>query len=82
MLQIQAGEGDLSRRQAMYEMRGLSFREYLEYEGIHTMKPLTLARVLSEHVGEAMAICGKVKIMPKVQTTSHVPIRYTSTILR
>ena len=28
MLQIESGEGDLSRRQAMYEMRGLSFREY------------------------------------------------------
>jgi uncharacterized protein len=64
MLQIQAGEGDLSRRQAMYEMRGLSFREFLEYEGILTMQPLTLKQLLSDHIGEAMAICGKVKIIP------------------
>jgi len=47
----------------MYEMRGLSFREFLEYEGILTMEPLTLKQLLSEHIGEAMAICGKVKII-------------------
>ena len=34
MLQIEKGEGDLSRRLAMYTMNGISFREYLNFEGI------------------------------------------------
>jgi predicted AAA+ superfamily ATPase len=54
----------MSRRQAIYEMRGLSFREYLEYEGVLTMEPLTLTQLLAEHIGRAMAICEKVKILP------------------
>lgn len=35
VLDIQKGEGDLSRRVLMYQMQGLSFREYLEmFHGI------------------------------------------------
>lgn len=64
MLQIQAGEGDLSRRQAMYEMRGLSFREFLEYEGVFTMKSIDINRLLADHVGLAMEICEKLKVLP------------------
>lgn len=63
MLQIDSSEGDLSRRQTMYEMRGLSFREFLEYEGIMSMQPISLDNLLSNHVDIAMGICEQTKIM-------------------
>lgn len=63
MLQMERSEGDLSRRQTMYEMRGLSFREYLEYEGVLSLEPVTLDYLLANHVGMAMDICGKVKML-------------------
>lgn len=63
MLQLEKSEGDLSRRLTMYEMRGLSFREYLEYEGVMQMPSVTLEQLLSDHVGIAMEICEKTKIL-------------------
>ncbi|MBR1462559.1 MAG: ATP-binding protein [Prevotella sp.] len=63
MLQLERSEGDLSRRLTMYEMRGLSLREYLEYEGVMQMPPVSLEQLLSEHVGIAMDVCGKTKIL-------------------
>lgn len=63
MLQMESSEGDLSRRLTMYEMRGLSFREFLEYEGILQIPPVTLEQLLEEHVGIAMEMCGKTKVL-------------------
>lgn len=63
MLQIDSREGDLSRRQTMYEMRGLSFREFLEYEGKKSMQPISLDYLLSNHVDIAMDICEQTKIL-------------------
>lgn len=63
MLQLEKSEGDLSRRLTMYEMKGLSFREYLEYEGVMQMPSVTLERLLSEHVGIAMEVSEKTKIL-------------------
>lgn len=63
MLQLEKSEGDLSRRLTMYEMRGLSLREFLEYEGIMQMPPVTLEQLLSEHVGIAMKMSEKTKIL-------------------
>ncbi|MBO4720012.1 MAG: ATP-binding protein [Prevotella sp.] len=63
MLQLEKSEGDLSRRLTMYEMRGLSFREFLEYEGIMKISSVTLEQLLSEHVSIAMEISEKAKIL-------------------
>lgn len=50
VLDIQKGEGDLSRRVLMYQMQGLSFREYLEmFHGIKT-PVYTLDEVLAHKV--------------------------------
>lgn len=49
MLQIDRRQGDLSRRQAVYELEGLSFREYLEYEGLITLQPYSLEEILKIH---------------------------------
>lgn len=63
MLQIESGEADLSRRLAMYEMRGLSFREFLEFERVSAMEPVALEQLLFEHEQIAMDICSKAKIL-------------------
>lgn len=63
MLQMESSEGDLSRRLTMYEMRGLSFREFLEYEDIMTLPPISLSELLAEHVSIAMEVCAKTKIL-------------------
>ncbi len=50
VLDIQKGEADLSRRALMYQMQGLSFREFLAlYKDIHT-PPATLNDILSHKV--------------------------------
>ncbi|MBR6445510.1 MAG: ATP-binding protein [Prevotella sp.] len=63
MLQLGKSEGDLSRRLTMYEMRGLSLREFLDYEGIVQMPSVTLEKLLSDHIGIAMEVCEKTKIL-------------------
>lgn len=49
MLEIDHSIADLSRRCLMYSLPGLSFREYLEFQGIK-IKPLSLQEILSEHM--------------------------------
>ena len=63
MLQMESSEGDLSRRLTMYEMRGLSFREFLEYEGIMQLPIITLEQLLADHVSIAMDVCSKIKVL-------------------
>ena len=63
MLQLGSSEADLSRRLTMYEMRGLSFREYLEYENILAVQALSLDDVLQNHVDFAMSVCEQIKVL-------------------
>ena len=56
MLVIDNSKSDLSRRQSMYTLHGLSFREYLEYEGIISLPSMTLEEMLNNHVSYAMDI--------------------------
>ena len=46
IIDISKEEGDLSRRVRMYELPGLSFREYLEYTGAHSQPPLALEDII------------------------------------
>ena len=50
MLQLEAGEGDLSRRLIDYHLPGLSFREYLHFEGIADFPVYSLEDILHRHV--------------------------------
>ena len=63
MLEIDAHEGDLSRRQAMYELRGMSFREYMEFEGVVKQDKLTLEDLLAHHVEIAMDISSRTNVL-------------------
>lgn len=55
---------DLSRRQTVYTLYGMSFREFLSYEGIATLDAITFDDLLSNHVRHAMRITKEVKIAP------------------
>lgn len=64
MLHIDAAAGDLSRRQVLYELRGLSFREFVEYEGVASLSPLQLDYLLSNHVAIATDIYAQFPALP------------------
>ena len=49
LLEIDHSVGDLSRRVSLYTLPGLSFREFLLFEGIDAGVPLTLSDILYSH---------------------------------
>lgn len=55
---------DMSRRQTSYTLYGMSFREYLELEGVFRTEAIPLEKLLKHHVQEAMDIVGKIKVAP------------------
>ena len=63
LLKLDKGRGDLSRRQSIYRLKGLSFREYLEFEGVGRYAPLELGEIVRDHVALASRICSDVKIL-------------------
>ena len=64
MLQIGEGNIDLSRRAGMNVVHGMSFREYLAFEGILSWEKLSLDEVLSRHVEIATEITKKIHVLP------------------
>tara|TARA_R110000868_G_scaffold411409_2_gene703783 strand:+ start:16400 stop:17602 length:1203 start_codon:yes stop_codon:yes gene_type:complete len=49
-IDLTASKTDLSRRVVYYSLKGLSFREYLQFENIAKLEPLTLNQLLQNHV--------------------------------
>lgn len=64
MLRIDRAQGDLSRRQMVYRLDGLSFREYLAFEGLGEFPVLTLDDLLSNHIEAASEVTAKLKVLP------------------
>ena len=67
MLKLNKGEGDLSRRVAMYTMDGLSFREFLMFEGLLRYDRVSLDDVLTRHVPLATEITNRLHILPQFE---------------
>ena len=63
MLEIDHSKVDLSRRQALYTMVGLSFREYLEFEGILAFPAVSLEELLRSHLRIAMSIVSQTSVL-------------------
>lgn len=61
ILKMEQKNGDMSRRQIVYTMRGLSFREYLEFEGIYKHGALPLEEILTSHSRLSASISSKIK---------------------
>lgn len=67
ILRIASGKADLSRRQIEYTLAGMSFREFLEFEGCGSFKAHELDDILKNHVAIADTIVTKIKIVPKFE---------------
>lgn len=61
LLEILNSRSDLSRRALVFDMQGLSFREYLNFNLGTTFKVLELKNVLSDHEEIAINIASQIK---------------------
>lgn len=67
LLHLNSKIADLSRRVAVYEMRGLSFREYLNFTGSYDFTSLELTEILSNHRALASDISSKIKAISEFE---------------
>ncbi|RUA31072.1 MAG: AAA family ATPase [Bacteroidetes bacterium] len=63
LLHLQKAKADLSRRAVMYNMKGLSFREFLNFESGHIFKKYSLEDILENHIQIAIEIKEKIKVL-------------------
>lgn len=63
LLQLNSKIADLSRRIATYELRGLSFREYLNFTGNYGFEAFSLEEILGNHTAAASQIISKVRVI-------------------
>ncbi len=63
LLKLEKKGGDLSRRQTPYFLPGLSFREYLAFEGLANLLPISLTSLLADHVKEARSLRAKLPVL-------------------
>jgi len=63
LLEIDHSKVDMSRRQTLYALNGMSFREYLAYEGVAKFSPISLADLLTRHVSLATDITAQIDVM-------------------
>lgn len=64
LLEIDYSIGDLSRRVSMYQLPGLSFREFLMFEGYEAPEKLQLSDVLYAHETLAPSISARLNVLP------------------
>jgi len=61
LLHIQQAKEDLSRRAVIYDMPGLSFREFLNFELKENFKPFSVQEVFKNHLTLATGIIEKIR---------------------
>ena len=64
ILKMDKGQADLSRRETVYHLKGLSFREFLEYEGLGSFPVVGYDELKESHRKIASRICKDLKIIP------------------
>ena len=64
VLQLTAAQADLSRRQAVYDLKGLSFREFLKFEAGTDYPPMNIEDVITQHRMASLEISRGQKILP------------------
>jgi len=71
MLQMDNTLADLSRRCVFYDMYGMSFREYLEYNGIVKLSRISLDELVTNHVKLALDVTSQTKVLSHFQDYLH-----------
>ncbi len=64
MLEIYKSESDLSRRAVTYELKELSFREFIKFETKQTLPAYPLIEILKNHISIATDILQQIKPIP------------------
>ena len=67
LLQMEMGQADLSRRPRMYDMAGLSLREFLKMNGVANLPVLTIKDIVTRHSEIAADIAAQVKVLPQFE---------------
>lgn len=65
ILEIYNSNADLSRRAVTYNLQGLSFREFLNFENDLNLEPLILEEILRNHQDISGSIVAQIKILPE-----------------
>lgn len=63
LLHLNSKVADLSRRVAVYDLRGLSFREYLNFTGNYVLEVLSLPDILCNHRTLATKISSQIRVI-------------------
>lgn len=63
LLQLNSKVADLSRRVAVYELRGLSFREYLNFTGNYGLKSINFSDILLNHRTITPKITSRIRVI-------------------
>ncbi len=61
LLHLQKAKADLSRRAVMYQMPGLSFREFLSFETDISFNTYTLQEIIDNHIQISIDVVSKLK---------------------
>lgn len=64
ILEIYKAQADLSRRSVMYNLTGLSFREFLYFEELAELPAYPLDAILSDHTALASDVSTGMKVLP------------------
>jgi len=63
IIELTKQDADLSRRALMYEMTGLSFREYLLMSGITSLPVYSFPEIIGDHVNIASVIVSQIPVL-------------------
>ncbi|MBP6755706.1 MAG: ATP-binding protein [Bacteroidia bacterium] len=74
LLHLYKGNGDLSRRKVSYELYGLSYREFLNFQYWEKFEAVPLSELLSNHIQIAREINEKIK--PLANFNEYLQIGY------
>lgn len=79
LIQLNDGQADLSRRANVYDMPGLSFREYLWFRTKREIKPVHLHQLLSDPNGFCLAVrkvCRPLEFFPDYLKSGYYPFSF------
>lgn len=67
LLHLNSKIADLSRRVAVYELRGLSFREYLNFSEKYNFESFSLVDILNNHRALASSVISKISVIAEFE---------------
>lgn len=82
LLQIEKARGDLSRRAVTYQMPGLSFREFINFQTNNNFQAFTLDEIVKNHIEIAVSVIDKIKpleLLPNYLNYGYYPFYLENT---